>query len=133
MVLGRFGDPKGLNTHDGKGINSGNGRADYTAIPYAATINMGKPSRKAFKHFFDFAVLTGALTINFDDVTMFEEGDEIQLNIVVDGTGRTVTWGTNVRAAVAATFAMTASQVGVVKAVFLNAKVHILSQTAGAA
>lgn len=129
-VLGRFAPPNDPNTFDGKGIKSGNERSDYTAIPYAATIALPVPQRKALRHYIDFALLTGALTVNATDVTQYQEGDELIMQFVVDATGRTVTWGTNFRAGVAGTFAMTANQVGLVKAVFMNAKWHIYSQTA---
>lgn len=134
MAVGsRFGYPNNNNSYEGKGLKSGNDRADFTPIPYAATIDPGVPSRKAFRHYYDFALLTGALTVNFASVASFDEGDEIYMQFVVDGTGRTVTWGTNIRPGVAGTFAMTANQVGLVKAMFMNGKIHILSQTAGAA
>lgn len=131
--LGRFANPNEANSFDGRGIKSGNERSDYSAIPYAATIALPVPARKAYRHYIDFALLTGPLTVNATDVTQYNEGDELIMQFTVDATGRTVTWGTNFRAASGATFAMTASQHGLVKAVFMNSKWHIYSQTAGAA
>ena len=131
--LGRFAEVGGPNLFDGKGILSGNGRADYSAIPYAATIALPVPQRKAFRHYLDFALLTGAVTINATDVTQYQEGDELIMQFIADATGRTITWGTNFRTGVAATFAIGISQHGLVKATFMNGKWHIYSQTAGAA
>lgn len=128
-VLSRFGTPNGNNSYEGKGIKSGNDRADFTAIPYAAVIDPGIPSRKAFRHYYDFAQLTGNLTLNFASVANFEEGDEIYFQFSTDGSTRTITWGTNIRPGVAGTFAPTLNTVGLVKAMFMNAKIHILSQT----
>lgn len=129
----RFFNPKEKNSFDGEGIKSGGETADGSAIAYAATLAVPIPTRKAFVHFLDFALLTGALTLNATDVTQYREGDELRISFVVDATGRTVTWGTNFRTGVAATFAMTASQVGLVKATFLGGKWHIYSQTSGTA
>ena len=134
MAFGtRFFGPNEPNTFDGKGIKSGADQALGVPIPYAATIALPVPSRKALRHYVDFALLTGALTVNATDVTQYQEGDELIMQFTVDATGRTVTWGTNFRTGVAGTFAMTASQHGMVKAVFMNSKWHIYSQTAGAA
>lgn len=131
--LTRFFNPNENNNFDGQGLKSGNEQVGGVAIPYAATIALPVPSRKALRHYIDFALLTGALTINATDVTQYREGDELIMQFIVDATGRTVTWGTNFRTGVAGTFAMTASQHGLVKATFMNAKWHIYSQTAGAA
>lgn len=129
----RFFNPKDKNSFDGEGIKSGSETVDGSPIAYAATLALPIPSRKALRHYIDFALLVGALTVNATDVTQYREGDELIMSFVVDATGRTVTWGTNFRAGVAGTFAMTASQVGLVKATFNAGKWQIYSQTAGAA
>lgn len=115
------------NSFEGKGI-----RTILPAIPYAATIALPVPTRKAFLHMLDFATLTGALTLNATDVTQYNEGDELWMSFVSDATGRTITWGTNFRAA-SATLVLTASQVGLAYAKFINSKWTIVSQVASAA
>jgi hypothetical protein len=122
----RFNNPNEGNTFANRGI-----RSLATALAYAATIAFPAPTRKALRHYADFALLTGALTLNFTDVTMYEEGDEMFLSFVADGTGRTVTWGTNIRAA--ANLAMTANQVGLAHLVFINSKWTVVAQAATAA
>lgn len=115
------------NSFEGKGI-----RTLSTPIPYAATIALPIPTRKAFLHMLDFATLTGALTVNATDVTQYEEGDELLMSFISDATGRTITWGTNFRAA-SATLVLGVSQVGLVKCIFINSKWTILSAVATAA
>jgi hypothetical protein len=127
-VLTRFSNVGDPNSYDGKGFYS-----LAVAIPFASTITLPVALRKALTYFWDFALLTGAVTINATDVSQYAEGDEIIFQFIADGTGRTITWGTNFRAGVAATFVLTANQHGVVYARFMNSKIHILSQTAGAA
>lgn len=127
-VLTRFSLPNDPNTYDGKGFYSVS-----PAIASASPITLPVPLRKALTYFWDFATLTTAVTINATDVSSYKEGDEIIMQFISDATGRTITWGTNFRAGVAATFVLTASQHGLVYARFMNNKIHILSQTAGAA
>jgi len=115
------------NSYEGKGI-----RTLLPSIPYAAAIALPIPARRAFLHMLDFALLTGALTLNIADVTRYQEGDEMYLSFVADATGRTITWGTNIRAA-AATLVLGVSQVGLAHAKFINAKWTIVAQVASAA
>lgn len=124
----RFSDTSKANAFDPQGI------ASYSLIAYAAAVSLTTPVQPALRHYYDFATLTGAMTINAPAamIAQLREGDEIYMNIPVDATGRTVTWGTNFRAAVAATFVQGASQFGLVKAMFVNSKIHILAQTTAA-
>lgn len=115
------------NSFEGKGI-----RTVTPTIPYAAAIALPVPTRRAYLHMLDFAVLTGALTVNATDVTQYQEGDELWLSFISDATGRTITWGTNIRAA-AATLVLGVSQVGLVHAKFINGKFTIIAQAATAA
>jgi len=119
--------PTENNSFEAKGI-----RTLLPSIPYAAAIALPIPVRRAFMHMLDFALLTGALTLNATDVSQYQEGDEMYLSFVADGTGRTITWGSNIRAA-AATLALTASQVGLAHAKFINSKWTIVAQVASAA
>lgn len=130
MAVGtRFFSVNDPNIFDGKGLKSGSDQALGVPIPYAATINIGIPSRKAFRHFIDIAQLTGALALNVPDVTQYSEGDELFLMVTADGTARTITWGTNIRAGVAATWVIPISGSGVAHMMFSNAKWHVVAQT----
>lgn len=124
----RFSDTNKANAFDPQGI------ASYALIAYAAAVSLPTAVQPALRHYYDFATLTGAQTINAPAamIAQLREGDELYLNIPVDATGRTVTWGTNFRAAVAATFVQGASQFGLVHAVFVNGKIHIIAQTTAA-
>ncbi len=117
------------NSFEGKGI-----RTLATAIPYAASIDISGSTflRKARNHELDFALLTGALTVNVTTAANFNEGDELYMSFISDATGRTITWGTNIRAA-AATLVLGVSQVGLVHAKFINSKFTIIAQVASAA
>lgn len=129
MAVGtRFSDTAKANAFDPQGI------ASYALIAYAAAVSLTTPVQPALRHYYDLALLTGAQTINAPAamIAQLREGDEIFINIPSDATGRTVTWGTNFRPAVAATFVLGVSFIGVVHAVFLNGKIHILAQTAAA-
>ena len=127
-VLTRFAPVNDYASYDGRGLFSLS-----TAIANAATVVIPPATRKAFTYFWDFALLTQATTINATDVTQYQEGDEIVMQFIADATGRTITWGTNIRAGVAATFVLGVSAHGVVYARFMNNKIHILSQTSGVA
>lgn len=122
-VLDRFSAPTDNNSYEGKGI-----RSLGTLIAYAATIALPVPSRRAFRHFYDFADLTGALTLNAADVTQFQEGDEITFRFRSDANARVVTFGTNIRAA--GTFTVGAAStvhVGVAKAIFMDGKIQVFA------
>lgn len=126
-ILSRFFNQKDSNTFDGKAISS-NG----PAIAYAATLEMPAPPRRALRHFVDFAQLTGPLTLNATNIVTrgdYEEGDEIFLLFKADGTARTITWGTLIRAGVAATFVIPINGTGCAHAIFLDGKIHILAQS----
>lgn len=130
MAVGtRFSDTLKANAFNPQGI------ASYASIAYAASVNLPTPVQPALRHYFDFATLTGAITVNATAamIAQLREGDEIIMQFVSDATGRTVTWGTNIRAGVAATLVHTASQVSIVKAMYMNGKIHIYAQNAAAA
>jgi len=119
--------PTENNSFEGKGI-----RTLLPSIPYAAAIALPIPARRAWMHMLDFAQLTGALTLNIADVTRYQEGDEMYFSFAADATSRTITWGTNIRGAVAATLVLGVSQVGLVHLKFINAKFTVLSQVVSA-
>jgi hypothetical protein len=122
-VLDRFSSPTDNNSYEGKGI-----RSSATLIPYALTIALPVPTRRAFLHFFDFADLTGALTLNAADVSQYQEGDEIVFRFRSDANARVVTWGTNIRAT--GTFTVGAAStvhVGIAEARFMDGKIQITS------
>jgi hypothetical protein len=125
----RFSQASESNAFDGMGI-----RSIGTALAYAATIALPNPSRKALRHYIDVADLTGNTTINAADVSNFEEGDEVIFRFKSLTDARVITWGTNFRAAGTFTVgALSATHIGVAKAVFMDSKIHILSTASAAA
>lgn len=126
-VTDRFSNQNEPNMFANQAISS-NG----AAIAYAATLEMPAVKRKALRHFFQFAQLTGALTLNATNIVTrgdYRDGDEVVLCFTCDGTSRTITWGTLFRPAVASTFAIPISGTGLVRCMFLDGKLHIYSQT----
>jgi len=119
--------PTENNSYENKGI-----RTVSPSIPYAAAIALPIPNRRAIRHLLDFALLTGAMTLNATDVSQYQDGDELFMQFVADATGRTITWGSNIRAA-AATLVLGVSQVATAEAIFINGKFTILSQVPTAA
>lgn len=119
-----------LNPNEGNSFSDRGIRANAT-LAYAAAIAVPIPTRKALRHYLDFATLTGALTVNATDVTQYEDGDELYCSFISDATGRVVTWGTNIRST--GTLTMTASQVALAKLIFINGKFTVISQVATAA
>lgn len=138
MFLGlvgvRFSDASRVNSFDaqGGGINS----TGATPIPYAATISLPAPSKNALRHYYDFATLTGALTLNVAAgafATMvnglpttigFQEGDEVFCRFTSSGTFA-VTHGTNIRGAAGP--ALTAGQFSVVHYIVMDGKLTVLA------
>ncbi len=126
-VTTRFSNQNEPNMFGNEAISS-NG----AAIAYAATLEMPAVKRKALKHFFQFAQLTGALTLNATNIVTrgdYEEGDEVNILVTADGSARTITWGTLFRPAVAATWVIPISGTGLAKCMFLDGKLHVYSQT----
>ena len=127
-VLNRFAIANDSNVFDGRGI-----RSNGAAITYAATIALPIPNRKAFRHYVDFADLTGALTLNAADVTQYDEGDEIILRFRSDANARVVTFGTNFRASGTFTVGAAATvHVGIAKCIFMDSKIQIISTSSAA-
>lgn len=128
-VTTRFSNQNDPNAFGNEGISS-NG----AAIPYAATLEMPRPPKRALKHFVQIGQLTGALTLNATNIVTrgdYEDGDEVNILFTSDGTARTVTWGTLFRAAVAATLVVPISGTGIARCLFLDGRLHVLSQSAG--
>jgi hypothetical protein len=126
-VTTRFSSQNDNNKFGGQAISS-NG----TAIAYTATLEMPAVKRKALKHFFAFAQLTGNLTLNATNIVTrgdYSEGDEVDIHVTCDGTARTITWGTLFRPAVAATWVIPINGTGLAKCQFLEGKLHVYSQT----
>lgn len=86
-------------------------------VAYAATIAL--PTLRAVnEQDIYFATLTGAATINAAAaIGNLVKGDRVNLIIPSDATGRTVTWGTNIKSS-AATLAIAASGKTRVEAIF---------------
>ena len=87
-------------------------------VAYAASVDL--PTLKAVnEQDVYFAELTGAATINLTagGLVNLVKGDRVNLVIPSDVTGRTITWGTNIKSA-AATLAIVASGKVVVRAIF---------------
>lgn len=85
---------------------------DYQAPAYAATINVAVAKAKTLVK---VGQLTGALTVNIGVATQADAtppfvGDEVTFLFTVDGTNRTVTFGTGFSPS--ATLALTASKKG---------------------
>lgn len=126
-VTTRFSNQNDPNVFGNEGISS-NG----AAIAYAATLEMPAVRKRALKHFFQFAQLTGNLTLNATNIVTrgdYEDGDEVNICVTSDGSARTITWGTLFRPAVAATWVIPISGTGIAKCVFLDGKLHVYSQT----
>jgi hypothetical protein len=128
-VTTRFSNQNDNNLLGGLAVSS-NG----AAIAYAATLEMPRPPRRAVKHFVQFAQLTGALTLNATNIVTrgdYLDGDEVNLLFTCDATSRTITWGTLFRAAVAATLVIPISGSAIARCMFLDGRLHVLSQSAG--
>lgn len=136
MAVGtRFSDTAKANSFDaqGGGINS----TGATAIAYAASINLPVAPKQGLLHFYDFATLTGNLTLNAPaaSIANFQEGDEIILRFVSDANARIVTFGTNFRTQGAGTtFTVGAAATvwsGVAICRFMDGKICVVSTMAG--
>jgi hypothetical protein len=134
LVGTRFSDASRINSFDaqGGGINS----TGATPIPYAATISLPTPVKNALRHYYDFASLTGALTLNVAAGAFatsanglptsigFQEGDEVFLRFTSTGTFA-VTFGTNIRGAAGPS--LTVGQFAVAHLMCMDGKLTVLA------
>lgn len=91
-----------------------------SAVAYSATLAIAAASLNHEEVIYTTAALTGALTLNITAVTSSKIGDRLTVLLLSDGTGRVVTFGTNI--ATVGTLTLIASKRGSCSFVFDGTK-----------